>query len=811
MKSNQEHCHFANLASLLYHIGRWIYKTQTFNQGNTYKKLSTLFVLEQVGKVKTAVNFYQTISDFIQKPELYPTVINSLMVKDDYISENQEKFSPLLSIFQNVFKDLSFKNQNKKFPKEYHPNESYYYEPGIIQVSDVFPIEMNLKTGSYPKDKSIQQHKKIYESFLKEFEALKTIQHIEAFSFTLYYLLYKYTSRIAFASPPDFEDISLFDYSRVLTAVVNCVSYLFPPEKVHDFVSQPDEPYFILIKGDITGIQKFIYSDIQLDTAGKTKGLAKRLRGRSFYVSLLTDFLASLYMKSIRLPEANLIYSGGGHFLILAPYSPEILNQLNELEKQINLFLHKKLNSRLTFLTGKAILKTSFLQNISAAIQEVNHDLNNAKNQKFKGYLEKILFDEPQNSSWNEDALLGYSLPYASYLIEITFKDPKKFKKNNNLVTAFEDFNTYYFMVSEDEKFDEKKAIEKLLNEYSNQIETVKLYKINDTNFLEYANELNSKFEFSISYGFRFIGNYAPKNAKDEIISFEDLAKMDKQKNQELNFPLLGVLRLDLDNLGAIFALGLEKTSAASQQVSFARMATLSRQLHHFFSGYANSVAQKHQIYITYSGGDDAFFIGSWINILHFAEEFQKNFVKFTCKNPNFSISAGIYVCDNRNPIAKLAKHAADLEELSKKYYSSQDSKNAITVFENTLHWDKYKSMLDFAQVLLKHTKVQDEDNNNKLSRSLVYRLLRIIKSCLYSKGPKQGEINLEKLYSNFARLHYLFARHDFTSEKIDKAQDELTKEIVKVILDHFNKQELVKNYIIPMYYVLLKTRKFEK
>jgi len=94
----------------------------------------------------------------------------------------------------------------------------------------------------------------------------------------IYYLLYKYTWCVP-ASVFDKEkgtrhypDISLFDHSRVLSAIAlsiydwavdNGLSYEdIKPRKTEDCWSIPTDGknVFLLVEGDIGGIQKFIYN-----------------------------------------------------------------------------------------------------------------------------------------------------------------------------------------------------------------------------------------------------------------------------------------------------------------------------------------------------------------------------------------------------------------------------------------------------------------------------------------------------------------------------------------------------------------------
>lgn len=115
--------------------------------------------------------------------------------------------------------------------------------------------------------------------------------------------------------------------------------------------------------------------------------------------------------------------------------------------------------------------------------------------------------------------------------------------------------------------------------------------------------------------------------------------------------------------------------------------------------------------------------------------------------------------------------------------------------------------MIEFGEKLLNYTADEGVVNKEKLARSIVHRLLRIIKSCL----DKNGHVNTEKLYRNVAQLHYLFARHGFTDDKIHEVQQGIAKDVIALILCEFSKAEIIKDYLIPMNYVILKTRKLIK
>ncbi|MFM8444319.1 MAG: type III-A CRISPR-associated protein Cas10/Csm1, partial [Methylococcus sp.] len=84
------------------------------------------------------------------------------------------------------------------------------------------------------------------------------------------------------------------------------------------------EEKFLLIQGDFFGIQDFIFA-----TGGETqKRAAKLLRGRSFYVSLLSELAALRVLEALALPPVSQVVNAAGKFLIVAPNTAETVAAL---------------------------------------------------------------------------------------------------------------------------------------------------------------------------------------------------------------------------------------------------------------------------------------------------------------------------------------------------------------------------------------------------------------------------------------------------------------------------------------------------
>ena len=113
------------------------------------------------------------------------------------------------------------------------------------------------------------------------------------------HLLHKH----AWAVPCSYGEpgVSLYDEFRALSALVHASGC----------ADQPADR-FLLVGGDIPGIQRTIYTIT-------SKGAAKGLRGRSFFIQLLGDAVVRRILAELGLPETNVIYTAGGNFMLLAP------------------------------------------------------------------------------------------------------------------------------------------------------------------------------------------------------------------------------------------------------------------------------------------------------------------------------------------------------------------------------------------------------------------------------------------------------------------------------------------------------------
>ena len=224
-------------------------------------------------------------------------------------------------------------------------------------------------------------------------------------------------------------------------------------------------------------------------------------------------------------------------------------------------------------------------------------------------------------------------------------------------------------------------------------------------------------------------------NHPGEPLNFHELVE-----HHSVGAPLLATLRADVDNLGRIFAEGLQDPYR-----SFARYTTLSRLLTLFFKRVVNLLAggtlmpedlaldalhpegahRSRGFAVVYSGGDDLFITGAWADVVPFAFEVQRAFQRFVGHNPNLTLSAGIVLTGPKHPIYRVAHLAGDAEERAKAHEADGQKKDALALFGVVHSWSEWQHLLEtHLYPLLNLSTWKHRRLEPRFARSLIYKLL---------------------------------------------------------------------------------------
>lgn len=177
------------------------------------------------------------------------------------------------------------------------------------------------------------------------------------------------------------------------------------------------------------------------------------------------------------------------------------------------------------------------------------------------------------------------------------------------------------------------------------------------------------------------------------------------------NGTYLGVLRMDIDGLGARLSAGFK---------SIDDYEAFSRRIDNFIKEDIKVIQQRNDfkefLNIIYAGGDDLFVVGRWDKCVDFAqcihEEVDKRFA-----SEGLSMSGGIAIVKPKFPIAKAAEIAGEAESLAKQFRGGE--KNAFHFLGKTISWNK-----EFKKVKEYRNEFYRLIHDKHMSRSLLHKIM---------------------------------------------------------------------------------------
>ena len=538
-------------------------------------------------------------------------------------------------------------------------------------------------------------------------------------------------------------DVSLFDHARTTAALAACLADL-EEGRLKDLLAGQgrDEDLVLLVGGDVSGVQDFIYTIT-------ARGAAKGLRGRSFYLELLNRAVVRYLLRSLNLPITNLIYAGGGHFYFLAPLAAA--ERLNDLRRRVSRKLLDHHGGDLYLALGwTPVSATGFdRQRFSDSWHAVSQEMNAAKRQRF-AELEQAdtLMAEvfgPLGKGGGEEGecqVCHYDGP-----VRVEQPGTPDERRICTLCKSLEDLGTDLrdaaaILLADVEPTDAQRAgYSEALRAFGTALGLVgedgravlrppedaaraRLLATRDLPDPEgIARNIAADCGCPVAPSTLYTVNVTPRNG-DAVATFEDLQDASQGVRR------LGVLRMDVDDLGDLFKWGMQEEGTLS------RVASLSFALSLFFEGWVGQRCREanaqgpDNVYAIYSGGDDLFIVGAWDVMPHLADTLQRDLARFSARNPSIHISAGLTLHGGKYPLYQAARDAEEALDAAKDYERSGEDghdKDAFHWLGVTLPWEIFDRIQDEQRSLVH---LVDEMGVN---RSLLRVLLR-----LYARASEQ-------------------------------------------------------------------------
>ena len=394
---------------------------------------------------------------------------------------------------------------------------------------------------------------------------------------------------------------------------------------------------YIIVKGDVSGIQDFIFNV-------KSDGAAKELKGKSFFIKILVEVV----MKHFFTNADNLNYeklenykitTSGGNFIIKLPYT----EYNKKLVEDSQILFNKSLQYTVLNISIVSVKYNSSNTNkdyYKETIQSLN---NESRKNKLKFLLEEISFFKPLNKK------------------DFNFYD----FYNNNKISKWEKI-TFKLSICTHiliQKNDRNKEL-KLANSISLAGYSILFINSNDQSLngdeIPLLNYLESLFPKFKSYN----------------TNFENLSKFGSY-NKGAN--KLAALSMDVDGLGNV----IEAIKNESDHKE------LDKKLNTFFNiTLRNQINNKFQnkVYTVTAGGDDTLFVGKWNTMLDLAISINNSFKK-AFENENITISAGLVIINPKFPVIRFAQLAD--ASLKKAKYKYPKHKGNICLFNEVIQWNK--------------------------------------------------------------------------------------------------------------------------
>jgi CRISPR-associated protein Csm1 len=409
----------------------------------------------------------------------------------------------------------------------------------------------------------------------------------------------------------DGGDISLYDQAKTCGAIASALA------------DDPQAKTLCLIAGDLSGIQDFIYTIA-------AAGALRSLRARSFYLQLVTEEIVHRLLQALSLPRTSIIYAGGGNLYILAPANAATTQAVEKVQKAVNDWLLKDFQGKVFLALTTLEFPTKDVQGQAFATrwEEAIQKLAKQKNQKFSAQLSRLFavkatFEnckvchrddtselKPLNRKEPDSPAacctcrnlfeLGGKLPKTKAIVRSTHKELPS--SQYALPFYFSDTEIIYYHCFDSPADIPNEEPTWLINSWE-----LKHYRKKEVRSL-------------------LMGNYyAPSVSESKhdtaFIQAEELA------TASTGIERVGYLRMDVDNLGRMFAKGL------GEHHNLPRLSALSRQTNLFFSLYLNYLAEKRdrnlpaqatklsnqqrlELLFIYAGGDDLFISGAWNQVI---------------------------------------------------------------------------------------------------------------------------------------------------------------------------------------------------
>ncbi|MEK7846643.1 MAG: type III-A CRISPR-associated protein Cas10/Csm1, partial [Nitrospinota bacterium] len=417
-----------------------------------------------------------------------------------------------------------------------------------------------------------------------------------------------------------YNDICLFAHLSTTSAIAACLYQYHNGNFDEKAITDDNLEKCMLVGGDLSGIQKFIFE------IGSTnpKKLSKILRGRSFYLSLITEVASLKILRRLNLPISCRIMNAGGRFVLLVPNTPFVKGEIEKLKEEIDNWFYKRFLGKLSLnmAWGITLSRDGFTSDkFSKKQRELSNALELSKRKRFNNIL-----------------ISGYES--LNKPMKVAFEALQKGKEACEFCKIYPkvDSKPHCQTCLDSEEIGESIVSKPLIYFYEGEgrngisiMDYTISFENKGDNWMLLEKIGDEDVKENLGYIRRHISNYIPEKRKDDIdlenekpengntlcrycgsncklgedkeekipprkdlvkehLTFQCMSADTRLENAGKGVDHLAVVKADVDDLGLIFSQGL------GGAFSISRYASLSRMLNYFFTGWlTNEIKENHR------------------------------------------------------------------------------------------------------------------------------------------------------------------------------------------------------------------------
>jgi CRISPR-associated protein Csm1 len=502
------------------------------------------------------------------------------------------------------------------------------------------------------------------------------------------------------------------------------------------------------ILGDLSGLQDYLF-----DVAAEGGGQARRLRARSLSISLLAECAARRILDSVGWTRRELVFSSAGKFLLAGPClkGTSAVAAKAEVDKATRWLLTETSSGLRLAVTVCDSTPGELPVAIFARAQKI---LLREKLRPWSGCA-------TASGHWQTDTLI---LPAVSPPCELCRRRAAKQSFNDDGIDRRvckqcggdwrlgRDLPTARWL--ELHAFPGKEAFDLLGFGLRASAED----RLSSEALQAYSVGAQSSSSDSRIVP-RPLARHIPQDKAGRPIEFKELATYSD------GAPLLGILKMDADNLGLAFRRVLNNATDMLPLMQF------SRRLDDFFANKVNNMMKESPwelLYVVFSGGDDLLLIGPWNTAFSFAAQVQREFTREFSRD-GLTLSAGLAVVKPVFPIRNAVEQADALLERAKSECApgAETAKDQFAAFGQVWKWHEHETVNHSAKQLVRW--VQDD---KIMPRGWLHTFLDLAETRI---RPEDGPIT--------ARLAYHIGRN-LPSRHAEGAKGEMRQWAEAVLAD---------------------------